>query len=130
VKNIGDIYCIGARCQITWQPSLSTVQCTFFHLQYDFVAWLKPIGGLQRNEEIFARPSNMYCLFTEYRWSEVEKLLKYVVLGCVNKFSKKPPSCIVYIICFHLICGENGKCNSSLENQYLIREPSSKFKNQ
>jgi hypothetical protein len=46
-----------------------------FQLQYDFVKSLR-IGGLQRNEEIFARSSNMYCLFTKYHWSEVEKLLK------------------------------------------------------
>jgi hypothetical protein len=29
-----------------------------------------PIGVPQRNEEIFAEPSNMYSLFTETFWSE------------------------------------------------------------
>ena len=36
-----------------------------------------PIGGPQRNEENFAWPSNMYCLFTVTPWSEVKNILKY-----------------------------------------------------
>ncbi len=33
--------------------------------------------GLQRNKEYFAQPSNMYCLFTETYWSEVDNIEYY-----------------------------------------------------
>ncbi len=52
-----------------------------FQEQYGFLQLCKPIGGPQRNEEIFVRPSNTYCLFTETSWSELENLLKYSSIG-------------------------------------------------
>jgi hypothetical protein len=77
---MGEITVIGVRYQITWWPSLLPFGPSdeflisigqLFQLQHDFLAWLKRIGGPQRNEDIFAQPSNMYCLFTEIHWNEV-----------------------------------------------------------
>ncbi len=64
----------GVRYQITWWPSLFPIGPSeesfvpigrLFQLQHDFIAWLKTIGGPWRNEDIFAQPSNMFCLLTE-----------------------------------------------------------------
>jgi hypothetical protein len=79
---MGEITVSGVRYQITWWPSLFPIGPSeesftpigqLFQLQHDFLSWLKPIGGPWRNEDIFAHPSNMYCLFTETHWSEVVK---------------------------------------------------------
>ncbi len=55
----------------TWWPSLFPIGPSeesfipigqLFQLQHDFLAWLNPIGGSWRNEDIFAQPSNMYSI--------------------------------------------------------------------
>ncbi len=60
---MGEITVLGVRYQITWWPSLFPIGPSdeflipigqLFQLQHDFLAWLKPIGGPWRNEDIFA----------------------------------------------------------------------------
>jgi hypothetical protein len=68
---------------------------------------------MRRNKEIFARPSNMYCLFTETHRSEFENLL---VFECINRDLEQISKNIVSPVCFHLNRGKNGKCDASSEN--------------
>jgi hypothetical protein len=73
---MGEITVSGVRYQITCWPSLFPIGPSeesfipigqLFQLQYDFFAWLKPVRGPQRNEDIFVQPSTLYCLFSVHR---------------------------------------------------------------
>jgi hypothetical protein len=47
-----------------------------FQLQYNFLAWLKPVGGPLRNVEIFAQ--HLKAVLVHGNWSVDEVILNYI----------------------------------------------------
>jgi len=73
---------------------------------------VKPIGERQRNVEIFLRPTNVFCLFTEIYWSVDEVILEsvtYIVLV------KKSPISIISQYAFTLTVRKITNAKSSSE---------------
>jgi hypothetical protein len=80
---------------------------------------VKPFRGPQRSVNIFVRPSNMFCLFTEIYRGHSGSILESVILYSGFKVVSNN----YYLsICFHLDSWENGNCISLSENILDIKK--------
>jgi hypothetical protein len=90
--NLGEMLLIGVCYQITWRPSLfsidsldelSTLFDPLFKLQYTAIVWLG-----KRLLKVTEKRRNLFCLLTEIFWSAAEVILKQYWKVLYNDFEE------------------------------------------